>query len=113
MGDPTAHLTRLFPAGEPRENEALLAARLTPAPGQTVEPLRVAEAPEHRTDHAIVRVAPGIGVDCEVAGAALAVLEGCDGRRSLREVVAQNGGHEAEILPAMRRLLELGMVTAA
>jgi methylase of polypeptide subunit release factors len=112
-GDPTAHLTRLFAADAPPDDEALLAARLKAAPGQTVEQLLVAEAPGYRTDHAIVRVATGIGIDCEVDGAALAVLEGCDGRRSLGEIVAQNGRDEAAILPAMRRLLELGMVTAS
>ncbi|MDX6674502.1 MAG: hypothetical protein QOH11_1920 [Solirubrobacteraceae bacterium] len=112
-GDPTAHLTRLFAADQARDDEALLAARLTPAPGQMVDQLLVAEAPGYRTERAIIRVAPGVGVQCEVDGAAIAVLKGCDGRRSLREVVAENGGHEAAILPAMRRLLELGLVTAS
>ncbi len=113
VGDPTAHFQRLFSNEEPSGDDGLLDARLSPAPGQTVEQLLVAEASGYRTDHAIVRVAPGIGVDCEVDGAAIAVLEGCDGRRSLREVVADNGGHAAAILPARRRLLELGMVTAS
>jgi methylase of polypeptide subunit release factors len=112
-GDPTAHLTRLFAADAPPDDEALLAACLTAAPGQTVEQLLVAEAHGYRTDHAIVRLATGLGIDCEVDGPALAVLEGCDGRRSLGEIVAQNGRDEAAILPAMRRLLELGMVTAS
>jgi methylase of polypeptide subunit release factors len=112
MGDPTAHLMRLFTADESRDDEALLAARLAPAPGLTVEQRPVAETPGSGTKDAIVRVAPGIGIDCEVDGPALAVLEGCDGRRSLQEIVAENGGQDAAILPSMRRLLELGMVTA-
>jgi methylase of polypeptide subunit release factors len=112
-GDPTAHLTRLFAADQARDDEALLAARLTPAPGQMVDQRLVAEEPGYRTERAIIRVAPGVAVECEVDGAAIVVLKGCDGRRSLREVVAENGGHDAAILPAMRRLLELGLVTAS
>ena len=112
-GDPTAHLARLFAAGEPRDDDALLAARLAPAPGQTVEQRLLATAPGYRTDHAVVRVAPGVGIDCEVDDAVLAVLQGCDGRRSLREIVADNGNAEAAILPGVRRLLEAGMVTAS
>jgi hypothetical protein len=103
----------MFAAGHAREDEALLAARLTPAPGQTVDQLLVAEAPGYRAERAIVRVAPGVAVECEVDGAAIAVLKGCDGRRSLRELVAENGGHEPAILPAMRRLIELGLVTSS
>jgi len=61
----------------------------------------------------VVRMAPGIGLECEVPTSVVDVLERCDGTRSLRDVLAENGAAPESALPAVRRLLETGMVTAS
>jgi methylase of polypeptide subunit release factors len=112
-GDPTAHLLRLFAPASTKDDEELLAMRLAPAAGQIVEQLLVSDGRGYRPERAVVRVAPGIGLRCEVNGAVVGVLERLDGARSLRDVLAENGTPPAAILPAVRRLLDTGMVTAS
>ena len=111
-GDSTPHLVRLFARVATRNDEELLASRLAPATGQIVEQRLVPAASGYRPDRAVVRMAPGIGLECEVPTSVVDVLERCDGARSLRDVLAENGAAPESALPAVRRLLETGMVTA-
>jgi SAM-dependent methyltransferase len=111
---------RLEPAGEQilrlldaqellrnRDDDALLAERLAPAPELAVD---VRLAPRRRARLSLDR---GLALRADADEATVGLVAELDGERSLADAVSRTGLDRADALPVIRRLIELGFVVPA
>ncbi|MEW6583016.1 MAG: methyltransferase [Actinomycetota bacterium] len=98
--------------------EALLDARLAPAPDHRVSQSARLRAGEAEVDSVVLALDGGLGFRIALDEVTAGLLGVLDGRRTLREaaaeLAAQAGGDAARlagaVVPAVRRLVELGLV---
>lgn len=116
------HVERLFAAQDEiarlARPEALLAERLKPVPGQRLDQTMLFRDGGYGADAAFMRRRPGIGVVARIDPRVLPVIVGCDGKRSLGELITRAteglGAERAEVatlcFATARTAFELGLL---
>ena len=119
------HVERLFAAQDDIARlsgpEALLGQRFRPAPGQRLEQTMSFTPQGYRADAALMRCHPGVGVVARVDPRAMPVVVGCDGKRTLNELIKRAteglGPDRVEVgtlcFATVRTAFELGLLVRA
>jgi hypothetical protein len=111
-GEASAHLLRLFAAGDAPlgGDDDVLASRFAPVPQHLlVQSLRYGER-EYEPATVTMALEHGLGFRETIDASTLAVLFELDGERTLRDAIAAAEVGAADVVPTMRRLYEVGLV---
>jgi hypothetical protein len=95
-----------------RRREALLDETFELVEGHRVEQSLTRRRGVYASHPAVVRMVEGTGLEAHVDPKALDVVFACDGRRPLRELVADERADAGTVLKAVRRLFELGFLVS-
>jgi methylase of polypeptide subunit release factors len=124
-GSAGEHVERLFAAQDELARlpapEALLRESLRPAAGQRLDQAMVYADGSYVADAAFMRLRPGVGVVARIDPRVLPVVVGCDGRRSLGDLITRAtkdlGAERAEVatlcFSTVLTAIELGLVVFA